>query len=296
MKKENILKVLQKKLLVCDGAMGTMLQEYGLSAGECPEYWNLTHPEQIKKIHEEYVKAGADLILANTFGGNRLKLEKFNLKDKLLEINTAGVKNAKAAAKENTFVGGDIGPTGSLLEPLGFLKESEALDVFSGQAETLAEAGADFIIIETMIALEEAVLAATAAKKTGLPVMALMTFDINQDDIRTVMGVDVPSMVKAFESAGVDIIGTNCGNGIDQMIRVVRAVRKETKKFIIAEPNAGLPILKDGSIEYSGTPAIMAAKVPELIEAGANIIGGCCGTTPAYIKLIKKEVERRNKK
>ncbi|MEI7905641.1 MAG: homocysteine S-methyltransferase family protein [Candidatus Firestonebacteria bacterium] len=294
--KEHILGALQGKILVCDGAMGTMLQEKGLSLGECPEYWSITKPKTVTEIHKKYVEAGADIILANTFGANRVKLGKFNLENKIKEINIEGVKNARAAANKGVFVAGNIGPTGQLIEPLGFLKESDALGVFMEQAGYLAEGGADLIVIETMISIEETVMAAKAAKKTKLPVIAMMTFNLNNGDVRTVMGVDAQTMVKQLEDTGVDIVGSNCGHGIESMVEIVRAIKKETSRFVMAEPNAGLPVLKDGKIIYDGTPELMASYVGQLIEAGANIVGGCCGTTPAHIKLIKKEIERRNKK
>ena len=298
MKKELLLDSVRGRVLVCDGAMGTMLQAEGLSAGECPEYWNLTKPEKVTNIHKMYIAAGADMILSNTFGANRLKLEKFKLEGKVREINEAGVKNAKKAAGNGpVYVGGDIGPTGEMLEPYGAITAEKAFAAFSEQAEILAEAGADFIIVETMIAIEETVLAVKAAKsKTKLPVLALMTFNINNGDVRTVMGVDTETMAKELEGAGADIIGANCGYGIDSMIEIVRAIKKHTDRFVIAEPNAGLPVIKEGVAPYDGSPDIMASHVAELIEAGANIIGGCCGTTPVHIAKMKKMVERRNGK
>ena len=194
-------------------------------------------------------------------------------------------------------MGGDIGPTGEMLEPYGTMTAEKAFAAFSEQAKILAGAGADFIIVETMIAIEETALAVKAAKSvTKLPVMALMTFKINNGDVRTVMGVDTETMAKQLEAAGADIIGANCGYGIDSMIEIVRAIKKHTNRLIIAEPNAGLPVMKDGVVTYDGSPEIMASRVEELIDAGANIIGGCCGTTPVHIAQIKKMVERRNTK
>ena len=298
MKKKHLLDSVQGRVLMCDGAMGTMLQAEGLSAGECPEYWNLTKPDIVTGIHKKYIDAGSDMILSNTFGANRMKLEKFNLDGKLKEINAAGIKNAKkAAAKGPVYVGGDIGPTGQMLEPYGFMTDGKAFETFAEQSEILAGAGADFIIVETMIAIEETVLAVKAAKSTTkLPILALMTFNINNGDVRTVMGVDTETMAKQLEDAGADIIGANCGYGIDSMIDIVREIKKRTNRFIIAEPNAGLPVMKEGVVTYDGSPELMASRVIELIEAGANIIGGCCGTTPDHIAQMKKMVERRNSK
>ena len=297
----NILEVLKNEVLVCDGAMGTMLQKYGLSAGECPEYWNLTQAEKLVAVHKEYIDAGADIIITNTFGANSLKLSKYNLESKLQEINISAGVNAKTAVKKygkDVFVAGDIGPTGSLLEPLGFLKVEEAYEVFKEQALVLEEGGVDLIIIETMIAVEETAAAVRAVKEnTKLPVIACMTFDVQANkDIRSVMGVDVTTMVDELTKAGADILGSNCGNGVEQMIEVIKAIRAKTDKPLIAEPNAGLPKLKDGVISYDGTPEVQASYTEALLAAGANIIGGCCGTTPEHIKQIKNQIERRNKK
>ncbi|OGF44351.1 MAG: hypothetical protein A2452_01770 [Candidatus Firestonebacteria bacterium RIFOXYC2_FULL_39_67] len=298
---QDIVKLLKNKVLVCDGAMGTMLQKYGLSAGECPEYWNLTQAEKLVAVHKEYLEAGADIIITNTFGASSLKLSKFNLEGKLREINISGAANAKAAVKKSgrdVYVAGDIGPTGSLLEPLGFLKIEEAYEAFKEQALALQEGGVDLIIIETMIAVEETVAAVRAVKEnTKLPVIACMTFDVQANkDIRSVMGVDIETMVTELTNAGADILGSNCGNGVEQMVEVIKALRSKTGKPLIAEPNAGLPKLKDGVISYDGTPEMLASFTEALLSAGANIIGGCCGTAPEHIKQIKNQIERRNKK
>ncbi|MFH1073812.1 MAG: homocysteine S-methyltransferase family protein [Candidatus Firestonebacteria bacterium] len=297
----DILKTLKNKVLVCDGAMGTMLQKYGLSAGECPEYWNLTQSDKLLAVHKEYLEAGTDIIITNTFGANSLKLSKFNLEGKLREINISAAENARSAVKKSgrdVFVAGDIGPTGSLLEPLGFLKLEEVYEVFMNQALALEEGGVDLIIIETMIAVEEAAAAVRAVKEnTKLPVIACMTFDIQSNkEIRSVMGVDVLTMVTELTNAGADILGSNCGNGVEQMIEVIKAIRSKTDKPLIAEPNAGLPKLKDGGIIYDGTPEMLASFTDSLLSAGANIIGGCCGTTPEHIRQIKNQIKRRNKK
>ncbi len=297
----DILDRLKKEILVCDGAMGTMLQKHGLSAGECPEYWNLTKAETLVSIHKEYIEAGADIIITNTFGGNRLKLQKFNLENKSREINISGVANARAAVKKTgkkVLIAGDIGPTGSLLEPLGFLSAAEAFEAFKEQAKALSEGGAELVIIETMIAVEEAVAAIKAVKEnTKLPVIACMTFEVQANkDIRSVMGVDIGAMVAEFTGAGADIIGSNCGNGSEQMVDIIKAIRAETEKPLIAEANAGIPRFNKGEIYYDGTPGVVASFTNALLEAGANIIGGCCGTTPEHIKQIKNQIERRNKK
>lgn len=293
----NILEILKEKVLLCDGAMGTMLQRNGLSPGECPEYWNITNADIVSNIHKEYIESGAEIIITNTFGANKIKLSKFNLEGKVKEINVNAVKNARKVSKDNIFVAGNIGSTGSLLEPLGYLTSEEAYNVFREQVLYLVEGGVDLIIIETMISIEEAVLATKAAKENStLPVASLMTFEVHKNSIKTVMGVDVKTMVKELESAGADIIGTNCGSGIESMVDIVKAISEKTNKFVIAEPNAGLPVLRNGKIIYDGTPDVMSSYIPHLIDAGINIIGGCCGTTPQHIKLMGEKLknERRS--
>ncbi|MFH1823608.1 MAG: homocysteine S-methyltransferase family protein [Candidatus Firestonebacteria bacterium] len=288
---KSILELLKEKILLGDGALGTMLQKHGLSLGECPEYWNITKADIVTDIHLEYIDAGADIILTNTFGANKIKLSKFNLEGKIKEINVNAVKNARKVAKDNVFIAGNLGPTGSLLEPLGDLTSEEVYNVFKEQVLCLIEGGVDLIIIETMISIEEVVLATKAAKENSdLPVASLMTFEVNKNGIKTVMGVDVKTMVEELEKGGADIIGTNCGSGIKNMIEVVKAIKKETNKFIMAEPNAGLPVLKNGVVVYDGTPEVMSSYIPHLIDAGTNIIGGCCGTTPQHIKSMREKI------
>jgi len=289
----NLFKELDSgKIILSDGAWGTMLQEKGLQAGDCPELWNLAFPDRVKAVAETYVKAGSDLILTNTFGGSLFKLINYDLQDKVQQLNRLGVVLSKEAAGENVFVAASMGPTGKFLQPLGEVSEEEMFAVFCDQVSAQADGGADAILIETMSDVNEASLAVKAAKDvTKLPVMATMTFEKGKQGYRTMMGVSVEQAVKGLTDAGADILGTNCGNGIEQICEIIAEMRKFTSKYLIAQPNAGLPKLVDNKTVFDQTPQIMARFIPDLINAGANIVGGCCGTTPAHIKVMAQQVE-----
>ena len=289
----NLLEKMNERVLVGDGAMGTMLQAAGLTAGSCGEIWNVDEPEKIKEIHRAYLKAGSDIILTNTFGGSRLRLAEAGLSERTAELNTAGAEIAREAAEPfGAVVLGDIGPCGQLMEPFGEVSEEEMLASFRMQAKALVEGGVDALIVETMTASNEMLAALLAAKEVcqGLPVIASYSYKKAGDDFRTMMGETVALCVEEASNAGADIIGTNCGMGIDEMIEVVRMIREATDKPIIAQPNAGLPEMSGGKVVYKETPEAMVEKVPALIEAGARIVGGCCGTNPEFIKLLKAKV------
>ena len=278
-----------KKVLLCDGAMGTELQRRGLKVGDCPEEYNLTHPEMIQAIHQDYFNVGSDIVETNTFGANRLRLKFYGLEDKVKEINSAAVRNAKLVCPKNKFIVGSVGPLGELLEPLGNISENFAYEVFSEQAKILEDAGVDILFIETMMAIEEAVLAVRAAKEnTSLPVSASMTFEQGKTGLKTPWGVDVQTAVNELANAGADIIGSNCGKGFDEMIQVINEMRRLTNKPIVAQSNAGIPELVDGNLIYVETPEMIAPKVHELLKFGVNIIGGCCGTNPTHIKKMRE--------
>ncbi len=290
-------RVKKGEILVSDGAMGTMLQDKGLKAGGCPEEWNITHPKEVKAIAEAYLKAGSDMILTNTFGGSRFKLAKFGLEAKVAEFNKAGVALAKKAALQyGGIVAGSVGPTGEFMQPLGTVTEDEMYDVFKEQVLAQIQGGADAICIETMTSLEEISIAIKAVKKnTNVPVIATMTFDKGMQGYKTMMGVGIKEAALELEKAGADIIGTNCGNGIGPMVDIVREMRKYSSKPILVHANAGIPELIHGKTCFRDTPENMAEKVPELIDAGANIIGGCCGTTPEHIKAIRNAISKTKK-
>lgn len=283
--------------LLCDGAMGTQLDAHGLEAGQCHEEWNVLHPEKVEQIHRAYIEAGAEAILTNTFGGTRWCLERYGFGGRVGEFNSAAVERARAVAGEERYVLGDVGPTAEFVYPLGKRKEEEFLEVFREQISFLAE-GADAIAVQTMTALEELVAAVRAAKETGLPVIASMAFqpEVPGKGFRTIMGVAIEQMVRRLQEEGADVIGTNCGTvDIAEMVEIVRQIRELTTLPIFAEANAGKPRLVGERTVFDQTPELMAEHVPALFEAGANIIGGCCGTTPEHIRAFAKRIGRGKK-
>lgn len=289
-KLENALK--QRGVLVSDGAWGTFLQNMGLQVGECPELWNADHREKVLQIAASYIDAGADMIETNSFGGNRLKLAYYGLQNRAAELNRLAASISKEAAGDGVFVLGSIGPTGKILM-MGDVTAEELYEVFKEQAAALAEGGADALIIETMSDLEEACIAIKAAREvTSLEIICTMTFALTSDGTyRTMMGVSPEEMVEALTSAGANIIGANCGNGMADMIELTKQLRSiHPLTPIMIQANAGMPVYDNGLTTYNETPELMASHVKRLIEAGANIIGGCCGTTPSHITAIRKAV------
>jgi len=292
--------VLERRL-VCDGAMGTQLMLAGLEQGGCGELWNLTHPERVLAIQRRYVEAGADCLITNTFGGSRTMLTRHGHADQLREINQAGVRVAREAFGERTgYVLGDIGPLGAILEPYGDLPAKDARAAFEEQAAALVEAGADAIIIETQTALEELGLAIDAAKAAGAPcIIGSLAYDLSTDGtfFKTMMGVSPEKAAKFAEKKGAHIVALNCGTGMDMAgaATVVKLYRKSCKLPTMVQPNAGLPVLEGGKAVYKQTPAEMGSGVPEVLAAGANIIGSCCGSTPEHTRAIHQAVEGHNR-
>lgn len=271
------------KLLVSDGAMGTMLQSLGLEAGQCPELWNLTHPEKVQQVHRAYREAGAQLLTTNTFGGNRIRLAGHGLEGKLAEINRRAVELAREAAGDAACVMASVGPTGMLMEPLGDLTEEQAQEIFSEQITALREGGADTVILETFMALEEIVVALRAAKSLGMRVIASMSFGRGE---RTMMGVTPEQAAVTLTREGADVVGANCSTGAQEMVPVIRRMRAAVSTPLIAQPNAGMPVLVDGKTVYTQKPEEMAEFVAQFVEAGASIIGSCCGSTPDFTRAI----------
>jgi 5-methyltetrahydrofolate--homocysteine methyltransferase len=280
-------RVEKKKILIADGGWGTELQKRGLAPGEPPEAWNLSRPEEVAAVARSYVEAGADIILTNTFGGSPLKLAKVHLEDKLLEINRRGARISKQAAGDQALVFASIGPSGEFMAPLGTVSEVDMVQGFAEQAMALAAGGADGIVVETMMDLAEAKAALRAAKEsTSLPVAVTLTFNKGPKGYATMMGVRPEQAAAELERAGANILGANCGAGIDIMIELMGLMRSATTLPLWCKPNAGLPELVHGKTVYRETPEMMASKLKDLVRAGAKIVGGCCGTTPCHIRAL----------
>jgi methionine synthase I (cobalamin-dependent)/5,10-methylenetetrahydrofolate reductase len=287
--REPVLQRLEKRPLVCDGAMGTMLYAKGVSLNRCFDELNLSSPHLVKEVHVGYVKAGAELLETNTFGANRFRLEKFDLADKVREINLAGARLARESAGEDLYVAGAVGPLGLRLEPLGPTSLEEARAAFREQIEALATGGVDLIIIETMMDLEEAHQALLAAREAAsLPVVVQMTV---QEDGSTPSGVSPEEFTRQLDEWGADVIGINCGTGPAAVLETLERMAAVTTKKLSAQPNAGLPHSIDGRTLYLCSPEYMAERAIRFIQAGARIVGGCCGTTPQHIKAIKAAVK-----
>ena len=278
--------------MVSDGAWGTFLQQKGLRPGECPEEWNISRPKDVFDIAQSYIEAGADMVETNSFGGNRFKLEKYGFGDRVYEFNKAAAEISRKAAGPDRFVLGSIGPTGKLLI-MEEVTEDELYDAFKEQALALEAGDVNAIMIETMTDLDEARIAVKAAKEnTDCEVFCTMTFQkIIGGEFRTMMGISPAEMAETIVGAGADLIGTNCGNGMEDMIGMVQEIRSLNPDIpILVHANAGMPCYHDGVTTFPESPDDMAARVNEIIVAGANIVGGCCGTTPDHIRKIRDAV------
>ncbi len=278
-----------KGVLTSDGAWGTELSRAGLPPGVAPEQWNLDNPDAVRRVAQSYVDAGADIILTNSFGGSRFKLAKAGLDD-VKGVNLRAAEISRAAAGDRAFVFASVGPTGEFMAPLGTISEAEMRAAFAEQIGALVEGGADGIVIETMTALDEALAALRAAKETcDLPVVASFTFDSGPAGYATMMGVRPEQAAAEVTKAGAQLVGSNCGLGAQEMVEVVRLLKGSTDLPIWAKPNAGAPQLVDGETVFRETPEETASRVKEMIQAGARVVGGCCGTTPEHIRLIAQE-------
>jgi len=271
--------------VVTDGSWGTQLHRRGLAQGENPDSWNLTQPDRVESVARQYVDAGSDLILTNTFGANRFILERSDYAGEVKAINREGVKISKKAAGSSVKVFASIGPSGKMLVTQE-VTEDELKEGFIEQAEAQAEAGADGIVVETMMDTNEACIAASAAKATGLPVIVCMVYDAGKDRDRTMMGNTPEQAAEAFEKLGIDGIGANCGQGIEGFIPICKRLKAAASVPIWMKPNAGIPEIVDGETVFNTTVEQFAERVPELIQAGADFIGGCCGTDEAFIEAI----------
>jgi 5-methyltetrahydrofolate--homocysteine methyltransferase len=286
------LELVASEIVLFDGAIGTMLQARGLPAGDPAEKWVIERPEEVVRLHRDYVEAGAQVLTTNSFGGTRFKLSNWLDPSRTRELNRRAAELAREAARDEAYVAGSVGPTGAFLEPLGTVSREEMKEAFAEQVSGLVEGGADLIIIETQMDIQEAALAVEAARSVcHLPIIANMTYNPGRAGYRTLMGNTVAECVQALEEAGADIVGSNCGTGIDDMIQVVREMKLVASRPILAEPNAGLPELVNGRTVYRETAEQMAGKLPALIEAGARVVGGCCGTTPEHTRRFRQKLD-----
>ena len=289
--------------LVFDGGYGTALFAAGLLDGACPELWNDTHAAVVRGIHEGYFGAGSDFVETNTFGGTRLKLNEYGIGDRTRELNLKGVHLARAACPPGGYVAGSIGPTSSVPAEYGvgdnIATDADYLETCTEQAAALAEGGVDLFAVETMMFPQEAVAAIKACKAVAdLPVMATMFFQYEElhDRDRTMWGESPAEVAQNLLQAGADIVGMNCGRGPDRAIVIIREMRAVTDAPLIAYPNAGLPITRGGQTTYELGPEAMAKDYPALLDAGCNIVGGCCGSDPEHIRLIAEVVRSRHRR
>ncbi len=299
MAKMSLRERIKQGLFLLDGAMGTQLIARGIEVGKCSDYLNVESPDIVSDIHRSYFEAGSDAVITNTFGANKYVLGRHGLAEEASKINNAGAQIARRAAGEEKYVLGDIGPSGDFLEPLGSLKPEELKEAFAQQAKALLDGGVDGFIIETMTALEEVAVAIEAVKSVGVgvPVLASMSFDGAGDDFKTMMGVDVEAAVAKIVSSGVDAVGFNCGTvSLDEYVELaekfVSAVRALSGDVVVfAEPNAGKPELVEDQAVYKASPEDFAAATEKIHSAGVNIIGGCCGTSPAHIRATAEKLK-----
>ncbi|HVO20418.1 MAG TPA: homocysteine S-methyltransferase family protein [Anaeromyxobacter sp.] len=294
-----LLQLLERRPLVCDGAMGTELQALGLEPGKSGEAWNVDHPGRVRRVHQGYLDAGADLLLTNTFGGTSLALSLHGVDPgRAGELNLAGARLAREAAGDRAFVLGDVGPFGGLLAPLGETAPEDAEAAFLAQARALLEGGADAILVETMSDPAELELAASAARRAGARlVVATGTYQRSDGGFRTMMGADPAAMVQAALAAGADAVGANCGTGLsldDYQALVAEIAAAADGRPVLVKPNAGAPELDpDGAVRYRTGHEAFAVAVPRLLAAGARMVGGCCGTGPAHVAAVAAVIRAR---
>lgn len=288
-RREEFAEALRSRVLITDGAMGTQLQEKGLPAGSCPEMLNLTHPHWVQEVHRSYAELGVDILVANTFGGNRLKLSEYGLQEKVAEINGRGIALAREAAGERAWVAASIGPTGRFVEPLGDLAFEEAREVFREQVSACQTAGADLLLMETFSDIREMKAGIRAARElsSSIPLLCTMTF---QENLRTVLGTGPEEVGCVLEALGADVVGANCGLGPERLYEAFCQMRRISRKPLIFQPNAGLPSVKEGSVVYPASPKLMATYAARFAREGANIVGSCCGATPAHVAAIVRAV------
>jgi len=289
LERETFTKLINKGFVILDGATGTELQKRGMPAGESPEKWIMENPEPLIDLQNEYFEAGSDAVLAPTSGSNRVKLDEYGMTDRVIEVNRKLVEISRRTAGARGFVGGDISITGKFLQPFGDMPFEKAVNIYKEQVSGLIEGGVDFLFIETMIDIQEARAALIAAKETcDIPVLVSMTFN---EDGRTLTGTDAVSALVTLQSLGADGVGCNCSTGPGRMIEFLRMMKPYARVPLMAKPNAGLPRLIDGQTVFTMGSGEFGKYIPQLAEAGASILGGCCGTDPSCIREIKSRLD-----
>ena len=288
-----IAKLVSAGPVLADGAWGTEFQARGLEAGECPDNWNLMHPDRVEEVARAYVEAGSQVILTNTFRANRVALERHGLADHVREINRKGVEISRRAAAGRARVFASLGPSGKLLM-MGEVSEAELVAAFTEQAEALAEGGADALIFETMSDLEEAKIGVKAASTMGLPVIVSFAFDSGKNLDRTMMGTTPEMAAAELTAAGADVVGANCGQGIESYAALCQRLHQSTSLPIWIKPNAGLPELMEGGTRYQTAPEAFTRHTPALLAAGASFFGGCCGTSPEFIRALRSALKNQH--
>ncbi len=291
--KKHILDLVKERVVILDGAMGSLLINQGLQIGIPPESWNVTNPEKVQKIHLNYYNAGSDVVLTNTFGGSRLKLSAHNHGERVEEYNIKAVEIAREICPEEGYVAGDVGPSGKFLPPVGKVTLDDFEETFLEQTRTLANAEVDFFFIETMVDLKEAESAVKAAKRTSnLPIFVSITYKKTKRGYFTIMGNSVDQCVNTLRKAGADVIGANCTLSSNEMIDLIPQIRQFTDLPIVAKPNAGKPQLIEGKTVYLTSSKDFAEDIFQMVEKEADIVGGCCGTNPQFIEKIVQRVKR----
>jgi 5-methyltetrahydrofolate--homocysteine methyltransferase len=278
-----------REVIISDGAIGTMLLERGLRPGDCPERVNLESPEILGEIASSYLNAGAEIVQTNTFGASALKLSSYGLDRKMHEINCRAVEAVRKVVRDRAYVAASCGPSGRILQPYGDTSPDAVCDSFRQQMSVLVAEGVDIVLVETMTDLNEAMLAVRAARSVSstIPVCVTMTYDATAKGFYTIMGATISQTAQALEEAGADVIGSNCGNGILNMIKIAGEFSTQTSLPLIIQSNAGIPVLRDGATFFPESPEFMAEQCTELLRIGVKIVGGCCGTTPEHIAKMR---------
>ena len=289
--KKNLFERAKEKTILFDGAMGTMLMAAGLSPGESPELWNLEKPAVVRDIHRKYYEAGSDVVHTNTFGGNAVKLLDKGLSERTEEINREAARLARSVRPADGYLAGDLGPTGKMLKPLGELTLEEMKEAFLAQARGLIQGGVDFLSIETMFSLEEALAALQVLKDMGDHLVSVsLTYSKTKNGFFTMMGESLDQCVGALEKAGADILAANCTLGSRDMLELTGHMKALTRKPLLIQPNAGKPVSRQGVTRYEQTPLEFAADMKSIVAAGADMVGGCCGTNPEFIREVAKRL------